>query len=292
MTTAVKLGPRRLGHVNLYIGDLERTLDFYTNVAGVEMVRLEPGIKAGFVTNGNTHHDLGLVEGGQRGKQPGLNHLGWELDNEVLLVEAYRRAKEAGLKFDHIADHQVSHALYIVDPEGNGHEFYSDAMKDWRAIMRPDQTHNFSSGWDPETSIPDPEPKYTPDPEIRRVEGAVFHPKRVAQVTFAVRDMEKMVNFFIETGGLQEVERSADGSVVLAGAIGERSLTLIQAAEGGPTGMHHYSFEMATEDELDQAEVEMKKKGIQAEKRIDNAKRRSVFVRDPDSLLVEFYADR
>ena len=58
----VDFNPRRLGHVNLYVGDLNSSTDFYTNVAGIELVRREPGIDAVFVSNGNTHHDVALMQ--------------------------------------------------------------------------------------------------------------------------------------------------------------------------------------------------------------------------------------
>jgi len=289
----VAFKPRRLGHVNLFVRDLDRSMDFYTNVFGIEMVRREIEIKAAFLSNGNTHHDVALIEGGQRGKQPGLNHLGWELENEAELVEAHNRAVEAGIKIDLLADHQITYGVYFSDPEGNGQDLYADSMEDWRVVMRLDLDDLITSQWIPGEKTPSTQSKYLAKPEIRRVEGAVFHPVRTAQVAFTVRDMEEMVRYYEDVIGLHEIERAPnDSSVVLGGAIGERSLTLVQASEGEPTGLHHFSFEMANESELDQAEVEMKKKGIQAEKRIDNATRLSIFVRDPDNFLVEFYADR
>ena len=54
--------PRRLGHVNLFVGDLEESTLFYTEIAGIELVRREPGIDAVFVSNGNTHHDIALMQ--------------------------------------------------------------------------------------------------------------------------------------------------------------------------------------------------------------------------------------
>ena len=290
---AVKFEPRRLGHVNLSVSDLERSMGFYTQVFGIEEVRREPGIKAGFLSNGNTHHDVALVEVGILARQAGLNHLGWELENEVQLVEAYQRAQQAGLKIDFMANHQISHSVYLSDPEGNGHEFYADAMKDWRTLMRPDRFDMITSAWTPGEPPPDPEPKYDPQPEIRRVGGAVFHPKRVAQATFAVRDMEKMTHFFTEVGGLEKVGRAPDDSrVVLRSALPGQDLTLIQVGKDQPTGLHHFSFEMANESDLDQAEVEMSKAGIKPELRVDNEARRSLFLRDPDDFLVEFYVGR
>ena len=54
--------PRRLGHANLYVSELERSMAFYNQVVGLEEVVREPAIHAGFLSNGNTHHDIGMVE--------------------------------------------------------------------------------------------------------------------------------------------------------------------------------------------------------------------------------------
>ena len=46
--------PRRLGRANLFARHLERSVNFYSRVCGVQLVRREPGIEAAFHTNGNT----------------------------------------------------------------------------------------------------------------------------------------------------------------------------------------------------------------------------------------------
>src|SRR5579872_4615226 len=129
----VMFSPRRLAHANIFVGQLERSLDFYHDVCGLEMVGTEPGIRAGFLTNGNTHHDIGCVEVATtarigrdghvqvpkgRGRQPGMNHFGWEMECEADLVDAYRRARDAGLKIHRTVDHQISHSIYLFDPDG------------------------------------------------------------------------------------------------------------------------------------------------------------------------------
>ena len=58
----VKFSPRRLAHANIFVGQLERSLAFYHDVCGIEIVGTELGIRAGFLSNGNSHHDVGCVE--------------------------------------------------------------------------------------------------------------------------------------------------------------------------------------------------------------------------------------
>ena len=58
----VDFHPRRLGHVNLYVSQLERSIEFYRDTCGIELVRIEAAIRGGFHSNGNTHHDVGLID--------------------------------------------------------------------------------------------------------------------------------------------------------------------------------------------------------------------------------------
>lgn len=160
----VAFRPRRLGHVNLYVSDLEASLSFYERHCGLARVRMESAIGAGFLSNGNTHHDLGLIEisRGQdrhgrdghvqiqstRGRQPGLNHLGWEMENQAALVQAYERMRAAGMAPQALYDHIISHAVYVPDPDGNVHEFYADSMKDWESVFNLTMTT-----WSPAAGI-------------------------------------------------------------------------------------------------------------------------------------------
>ncbi|RYD62986.1 MAG: VOC family protein, partial [Verrucomicrobiaceae bacterium] len=120
-TASTGLMPRRLGHVNLFVSDLERSMAFYENVAGFHEIFREPDIQAGFLSNGNTHHDFGLIQtsavdrvdktgkvliaASQRGREPGLNHLGFEMSNQRELVLAYQKLKQAGANVGRTVDH-------------------------------------------------------------------------------------------------------------------------------------------------------------------------------------------
>ena len=158
---AVRFHPRRLGHANLFVSDLDRSMRFYHAVCGLEEVRREPAIRIGFLSNGNTHHhDVGLVQSSTAGRvgrggfvmsrgdrrATGLNHLGFEMENEAELVEAYRRATACGVEIDRTVDHLISRSVYLPDPAGNVLEFYADVTKDWRSIFCPEREDLVSLG--------------------------------------------------------------------------------------------------------------------------------------------------
>src|SRR5215208_557787 len=104
--------PRRLGHANLFVGDYERAAEYYRDVAGFHEVYRQPDVKASFVSNGNTYHDVGLTDieapYAAKGQRPGLYHFAFELASEAELVQGYRGAVDAGVKFVATKDHDVA----------------------------------------------------------------------------------------------------------------------------------------------------------------------------------------
>jgi catechol 2,3-dioxygenase len=128
-----------LGHLVLYVRDLERSLDFYTAVVGLrEVGRLFRG-RGVMLTGGATHHELMLLAVGDApgplsGRRIGLYHSGWKVgDAPQALVAAKQRAEDAGCVIDGMADHTITLSLYLRDPDGNEVELYVDNPQvDWR----------------------------------------------------------------------------------------------------------------------------------------------------------------
>ena len=120
-----------IGHVHLKVADLQRALDFYCGVLGFELTqRYGPG--AAFISAGGYHHHIGLNTWESLGGQPpppgatGLYHLAILYPTRATLADALRRLVAAGIQLDGAADHGVSEALYLRDPDDNGVELYWD----------------------------------------------------------------------------------------------------------------------------------------------------------------------
>jgi len=300
--TPIAFRPRRLGHVNLYVGALERSIAFYRDVCGIELVRREPAIGGGFHSNGNTHHDLGMIEvsrgvdrvgrdgkvqiAASRGRAPGLNHLGWEMEDEVQLVEAYRRLQQADLPLWRTADHLISHSVYIADPDGNSHEFYADAIPDWRSIFNLNHEDLVTAEWDPVATPPTPTRYYPVDPPIRRVDAAPLHPRRITGATIATRNFAPMVRFFTEVGGLAST--SGPRRVIFAGTCGHPDLTLVEVADDAPTGLRMFSLLLTADDDLERAADRLAALGVSL-RHIEDERRRALVLTDPDGFQVELY---
>jgi catechol 2,3-dioxygenase len=139
---------KELGHVVLYVRDVDVSRGFYRDVLGWHEVVAEPGQMAMF-TSGRTHHELLLIEVGPgaapipEGKRVGMYHFGLKIgttDDE--LRTALRELVDAGVTIVGTGDHGVTHSVYITDPDGNEIELYIDVQPEaWRedplAVMAP-----------------------------------------------------------------------------------------------------------------------------------------------------------
>src|SRR6202161_3988476 len=125
----------RIGHVHLKVADIDRALSFYCGVLGFQLMQ-RFGREAAFVSAGGYHHHIGLNTWESRGGSPppqgstGLYHLAILYPTRAALADALRRLMAAGIELDGAADHGVSEALYLRDPDENGVELYWDRPRE------------------------------------------------------------------------------------------------------------------------------------------------------------------
>ncbi len=124
-----------VGHVHLKVADLDRALRLYRDVLGFQvMLRLSDG--AAFLSAGGYHHHVGLNTWESRGGTPpppghtGLYHVAFRFPDRRALARAVRRVLEVGVPLEGAADHGVSEAVYLGDPDGNGIELYCDRPRE------------------------------------------------------------------------------------------------------------------------------------------------------------------
>ena len=129
---ARRIEPRvDIGHVHLKVGDLERSIEFYSGVLGFELVQ-RYGSQAAFLSAGGYHHHIGLNTWESQGGSPppagttGLYHFAIRYPDRAALADALIRLREARVSLDGASDHGVSEALYLRDPDNNGIELYWD----------------------------------------------------------------------------------------------------------------------------------------------------------------------
>ena len=120
-----------VGHVHLRVADLDRAVAFYRDVLGFEEQQ-RFGDKAAFLGAGGYHHHIGLNTWESLGGSTppkghtGLYHGAFLYPDRRSLGQVIKRVLAAGYTLTGAADHGVSEAVYLDDPDGNGVELYRD----------------------------------------------------------------------------------------------------------------------------------------------------------------------
>ena len=118
-------------HAVLGVRDTQRSITFYTEVVGMELVTFLEDMQMAFLSFGERDHDLALIK--VPDEQPvgssGLAHIAFEIDGgPQQLQELCARLKARGLDTELAFDHVMTQSLYFLDPDGNRFEFFSQVM--------------------------------------------------------------------------------------------------------------------------------------------------------------------
>jgi catechol 2,3-dioxygenase len=135
---------KELGHVVLFVKNLERSAHFYRDVLGFRALETPARMRGSVMafSTGRTHHEMLLIEVGENARHPGnghragLYHIGLKIgDRDEELVAAARTLADNGVTVSGMSDHTVTHSLYLADPDGNEIELYVDVPgTDWDDI--------------------------------------------------------------------------------------------------------------------------------------------------------------
>ncbi len=134
----------RIGHVHLKVSNLQRSLEFYCDVLGFEITTMY-GTEAAFISAGGYHHHIGLntwySEDFPKAQEQGVGlfHTAIVYPTRKDLAAIYSRLRDNNYAITGAADHGVSQAIYLNDPDNNGVELYWDRPKvQWQ--YNPDGT--------------------------------------------------------------------------------------------------------------------------------------------------------
>lgn len=127
----------KVGHLVLRVPDLERSLSFYCGILGLkEVARRDFGQgPMVFLSTGNAHHDIALVETAAAEQGSALHHFALKVGDSLAdLADVKQSLLADGVAVHMALDHHVSQGLYLSDPDGNLIELYVDADEAiWRA---------------------------------------------------------------------------------------------------------------------------------------------------------------
>lgn len=132
-----RIRAHELGHVGMYVRDLDASVRFYRDLIGFGESGRVPGTV--FLTSGRSHHELALIEPGPEAvagpRQPafGLNHLAVKIGDSLdELRSACERVTQAGFDVHDLWDFTVQRSFQVDDPDGTVVELYVDTGVDWR----------------------------------------------------------------------------------------------------------------------------------------------------------------
>jgi catechol 2,3-dioxygenase len=139
-TTQTAMDPLSIQGVSLMVRDLDRVERFYRQAVGLELIgrsghtaRLGMGVTP-FL---QLLHRPDALPNDPAGA--GLYHTAFLLPSRSDVGRWLAHANALGLRLDGAADHLVSEAVYLHDPEGNGIEIYADRPRaEWRWVDGPD----------------------------------------------------------------------------------------------------------------------------------------------------------
>lgn len=120
----------RIGRVDLSVADLGRSIDFYTNTIGLTVIdRSDSEV----ILGAGERPLLRLVE--LPGAKPsprstGLYHFALLLPTRLDLARSLVHLDQTRAPLTGFADHAVSEAIYLSDPDGHGIEIYRDRPRD------------------------------------------------------------------------------------------------------------------------------------------------------------------
>lgn len=141
MTTGSIPAGTRIGHVHLKVTDLERSIAFYQDVMGFDLVQ-RFGDQAAFLSAGGYHHHIGLNTWESKGGtaspsgHAGLYHFAINYPARRDLAAALKRLLDHGWAIGGASDHGTHEAIYLDDPDGNGIELAWDReQSQWPAAM-------------------------------------------------------------------------------------------------------------------------------------------------------------
>jgi catechol 2,3-dioxygenase len=142
-----------IGHVHLKVSNLERSLAFYCDLLGFTLTTMY-GSQAAFISAGGYHHHIGLNTWHSKDASPapsegvGLFHTAIVYPSRKDLAFIYRRLWENNFPITGAADHGVSEAIYLNDPDNNGVELYWDRPREQWAYKQDGSIEMFTNSLD------------------------------------------------------------------------------------------------------------------------------------------------
>ncbi|HEV2874818.1 MAG TPA: VOC family protein [Thermoleophilaceae bacterium] len=270
----------RLGPVHLTVTDLDRSVRFYETSIGLRTHHRDGGEA---VLGAGGEDLLVLVEQpGARpaGRHAGLYHYALLYPSRLELARAAKRLIAARTPISGASDHNISEAIYLPDPDGNGIELAADRPREqWGDLSDPTAIGGPTplDMHDLLAPVAEEEPRAEAPPELR-----------VGHLHLHVGDIERALEFWRDGIGFQVMTSFPSAAFIAAGGYHHHLGLNTWRGEGVPpqpdgvVGLRHWTIFL--EDAADVAAVRerVEATGAQVEERPGG-----FLARDPSRNAVE-----
>lgn len=248
-----KISPNtEIGSVTLRVSDLERARSFYEKVLGCEVLEETDGSLALGVKPDRVFLNLEDSPGASRpsGATTGLYHFAILVPDRRALAVVLERLVRNEYALQGAADHYVSEAVYLADPEGNGIELYADRPRsDWHTA--DGQLRMGTAALDVDSllaAIDDGRPR-----ESRLPEGT-----RIGHIHLHVADLEDGIRFYRDVIGFDLMMRYGPSAGFLSAGgyhhhIGINTWAGVGAPPppAGSSGLQHFTIQVADDSDVE-----------------------------------------
>ncbi|MBI1848966.1 MAG: VOC family protein [Planctomycetes bacterium] len=260
----------RVGPVHLTVRDLSRSIAFYEERIGLRVNRREGSTARLGVTGGDL---LALLE--DRAARPasgttGLYHFALLVPSRRDLARALAELVRTRTAMTGAADHGVSEALYLSDPDENGIEIYRDRPRDeW-----PLEHGRLAMGTDP-LDLEDVLSELSRDDEHR---SGLAAGTTIGHVHLHVADLTAARRFYVDGLGF-ELRQQWGTSALFVAAGGYHHHIGLNTWQGvgapppppGSTGLRHFEIRVADRAEFERVVGRLRAIGVAIEARGDSA---------------------
>jgi catechol 2,3-dioxygenase len=254
-----KIHPKtRIGAISLTVTDLERSVTFYQQVLGLKLHSLEDG--SAWLGTKAVPELLNLVELSGAKRTPGktgLYHMAFIVPSRKALARIFAHLLQTNWRLQGAADHLVSEALYLADPDDNGIEIYRDRPREtWTA--RDGQIQMATDPLDAEGILAeiahDSEPWHGIDPDTH-----------MGHIHLKVSNIPEAQSFYCDVIGFDLVTRYGPSAAFVSAGGYHHHLGMntwesagAPAPEKGAVGLRYFEIQLPTQDDLEQLTLRLR----------------------------------
>jgi len=273
----------RIGYVHLRVSDLKQSSAFYRDLLGLKKVkRLDSTVHLS--ASDEQSPIVMLTEESSARPRPlhsaGLFHAAFLLPDRKELAKMFKRLYDNQWPFEGFADHGVSEALYLADPDGNGIEIYADRPR----AQWPRRHGELQMG----TGELDLKSLFSELRENGEAWTGIHPNTTIGHIHLQVSNLQKAEHFYHQLLGFDVTQQTFPGALFLSagGYHHHIGLNIWNSKDGSPlaqdaVGLIRFGIEIPDR----QTKSELKDRVVQS-RYWNSAEGRQFLIRDEDNIAI------